>query len=568
MTYAVNQNEAILRYAALADQDRMAGHARARPIDSLAVHESMSQTDVPLPQRLPQAAFAIIAVCMIAVGAFRSLNEPLWSDELLTTNLLQAGSLTKLWSGIALGIDGNPPLYLTAVWLIIQAVPKAFPLVPFLKLISLGLTIATICLLFRLGRRFASLTACGVGCILLAMLNDNVAFVASELRTYALYFFMAALAVLLQLRLIEHGRVRDAVLLALAYVGLTLVHTFGIAYVGCIALAGWLSQLRGERSYSQLIVTIGPAIIALTGWSPFLLQQLEVAKPYGWMERPGLPELLEVLFASKAAMCVAILELVCIAAVLLPVVKDCRFPFCSVIDDPKWRRLRYVTLLLGGITGLTLAGWIISIVWFPLFVPRFFTPQIIVAFALHVAFGESLLRLWHGRRIIVVAACALAGPLAIFNVAKNSENSGYRWPICGDDKGSYFEAPFVRGDLPVVTESPHVFLPRATYADHRLAYLFPLDWEVVLKYPERARGNAVDFHIMQNLKTWKPMPAVVSTADIIQNFRQFFVIEQPGRAWFKNLIANHAVITEKLAITDSHQLSCTLWKVTNLNARP
>ncbi len=66
---------------------------------------------------------ALIAGCAIAAFSFRSLQQPLWSDEILTTSLLEANSLSKLWSGITLGIDANPPLYMTAAWLIVQAMP-------------------------------------------------------------------------------------------------------------------------------------------------------------------------------------------------------------------------------------------------------------------------------------------------------------------------------------------------------------------------------------------------------------------------------------------------------------
>jgi hypothetical protein len=529
----------------------------------------MNQTDAVPPQRYLKAAFALIGISAIAIFAFRYLNDRLWSDELLTTTLLQAGSLPMLWSGIAAGIDGNPPLYLTGSWLIIQALPKFVSAAAVLKLINLGLTAAAIFALCRLGRRLASSGACWIGCALFVALNDNVIFVAFELRTYALYFLMAALAVLLQQRLIERRQFRDAVMLALAYAGLTLVHTFGIAYVACIAFAGWLSQLREQQSCLRLTAgAVAPAVIVLGAWSPFLFQQLRVAKPYGWMESPGLPELLETLFASKTAMGVAILELGCIMAALIPRIRNQTFRLRAIIDDPQWQTLRYVTLVLVGITGFTLAGWVISIALFPLFVPRFFTPQMIVAFALHVAFGEMLLRLGRERRPAVIAICAIVGPLIAVNIVRGFENSAHRWPVCRDDEGRYFETSFVHGDLPVITESPHIFLPRATYADHRDAYRFPLDWEVVLNYPERARGNAVDFHIMQSLKTWKPMPSVMLTDDILGKFPQFLVIDQPGRAWFQNLMATRNVVAEKLATTGSDQSSCTLWKVTSVRARP
>jgi hypothetical protein len=91
----------------------------------------------------------------------------------------------------------------------------------------------------------------------------------------------------------------------------------------------------------------------------------------------------------------------------------------------------------------------------------------------------------------------------------------------------------------------------------------------VLNYPERPRGNAVDFHIMQNLQTWVPMPSVISTEDLVRTYPKFLVIEQSGRAWFQNLKATRHVVVEKLAETPATAdvfSSCTIWKVTNVSA--
>jgi putative heme iron utilization protein len=93
--------------------------------------------------------------------------------------------------------------------------------------------------------------------------------------------------------------------------------------------------------------------------------------------------------------------------------------------------------------------------------------------------------------------------------------------------------------------------------------------DVVLNYPERARGNAVDFHIMQSLQTWAPMPSIISTADIVRDFPQFLAIEQSGRAWFHNLGTTRDIVAEKLAEVTSAdgEQTCTLWKVTSVKPR-
>ena len=529
----------------------------------------MTDTDL-MRRRSLKAACALLIGCAVAMFAIRALNDRLWSDELLTTTLLGARDLPKLWAGIVMGIDGNPPFYLTAAWLTTVALPQAMSLVVSLKLVNLVLTGVALIALCRVGRRVISSEACWIGALLFVTLNDNVVRIAFELRTYALYFLMASLAVLLQQRLIERQRRGDVLGLAMVYVGLTLAHTFGVVYVGCIALAGALSQLGGERSRLQLTaIAVAPSVLVLAAWSPFLREQLELVKPYGWMERPGLPELLETLFASKTSMWVTLLELLCLASVVVSGIQR-GVELRAAVHDPRWQPWRYIILILAGITGVTLAGWIAAKVALPLFVPRYFTPQLIVSLAVHLAFGEWLIQHASQRRNAVLLMGAAIALLALQNVAQLSRQSPYGGVVCADDDGNYLERPFVNGRLPVIAESPHVFLPRIAYADHGSAYRFPLDWEVVLKYPEQPRGNAVDFHIMQNLQTWTPMPSVMSTEELVRTYPEFLVIEQSGRAWFRNLKATRDVVAEKLAETPattdipSH---CTIWKVTNVGAR-
>jgi hypothetical protein len=156
------------------------------------------------------------------------------------------------------------------------------------------------------------------------------------------------------------------------------------------------------------------------------------------------------------------------------------------------------------------------------------------------------------------------------NVVLYAQNPVHGGPLCAGSNGRFFEERFIDGKLAVIVDSPRMFLPRATYGAHGQAYRFPLDWDVVLKYPDRARGNAVDFHLMERLKGWKPLPQIETTADILTNYQQFLVIAQPYRAWFHNLNATHQVTAEKIAEvipTANDDVPCTLWKVTRVEPR-
>lgn len=535
----------------------------------------MSDAEAPQPMRLLQAACAMIACGAIAVFASRSWGTPLWLDELLTLTLtlVEAGSLPKMWAGIVSGIDGNPPLYLTLAWLVAHAMPSSVATVTVLKAANLILTGIAVVILCRLGRRAASSLAVWMGAFLFAALNDNLLYVALELRTYALYFMLAALAVLLQQRLIERRRPRDVAWLAAVFAALTLSHTFGIVYVGCIALAGWLSQLREARRNARLIgAAIVPALIAFACWLPFFLQQSAVGRPYIWIGPPRLSDLLESLFASDRAMWIALVQLYCLAgAAIWSMHRHGSAGLRAFLTADEWQARRFIALVLAGILSFTVAAWTLSLLLFPMFVPRYFTPQLIVGFALHVAFCAWLVRMVRRRSMAVTgfAAIATVAPPLLLALVMLTSDPVRRTVPCADADGRFFETALVRGDLPVIADSPHVFMPRATYAPNGAAYRFPLDWDVVLAYPQRSRGNATDFHIMQSLKAWSGTTAIMTTDDIVKTTPQFLAIEMSGRAWFHNLRDTRDVSAEKLAevTTPGGGDSCTLWKVSRVTAR-
>jgi hypothetical protein len=433
---------------------------------------------------------------------------------------------------------------------------------------------AAIFALYRVSRRVASSLASSMGILLFLALNDNLVYVAFDLRTYAIYLLLTALAVLFQQRLIEHRHRADAVVLGLVYSAMTLAHTFGIAYVACIAFAGWLSQLRSGRLPAKLaILTAGPAILVFACWVPFFIQQSAIGRPYVWFLQPGLQDLLQTVFSSPLSTWIGILELYWVVGAAIWFARRHRLDgLRAVVLSAQWQPGRYVAFVLAAISGLTLTAWIASRTLFPMFVPRYFTPQLIVNLALHIAFCEWLVRLAKNRIRVGTAGLAISAIMipAVLFCAVMLCRDPVRWQIpCADSKGGFFETDFLRGDLPVIAESSHVFLPRVYYSSHAAAYRFPLDWDVVLQYPERGRGNAVDFHILENIKIWAGMDSIMSTEEIIGKYPQFLAIEQSGRAWFHNLTVTRAVSAEKLAETTSSDgsQSCTLWKVTGVRPR-
>jgi len=150
-----------------------------------------------------------VAAASLMICVVRSLDGKLWLDELYTGYLLAAPSLPHLWQAIVWGIDGNPPLYLTAAWLVVHATAQIFSWVAVLRWLNVVLAIAALAALFRASRRFVSADTSLMAILLFVALNHDVPYLVLELRAYAAYFFLAAVSILLHLRLMEKGRGRS-----------------------------------------------------------------------------------------------------------------------------------------------------------------------------------------------------------------------------------------------------------------------------------------------------------------------------------------------------------------------
>jgi hypothetical protein len=202
-----------------------------------------------------------------------------------------------------------------------------------------------------------------------------------------------------------------------------------------------------------------------------------------------------------------------------------------------------------------IVAWSTSKVAFPLFVARYFTPSLIIGFALKAALSKVLVEFCRTEIIEpqtqnIVRMLALAPPALLVLALLYKAPLGPRIP-CTDEAGAFFEDRFVREGLPIIVESPHVWFPCVYYSQHRSLYLFPLDWEAVLKFPERATNNATNFNIMKRFKRFAGLPTILSTDDIIRDYPQFLVVNESSRAWFQKLSDVKRVTADKLPVAGS-----------------
>jgi hypothetical protein len=152
-----------------------------------------------------------------------------------------------------------------------------------------------------------------------------------------------------------------------------------------------------------------------------------------------------------------------------------------------------------------------------------------------------------------LAAVLMIGDAALYATKKDVPP---RNVACMDDEGRQFaELALNIPKLPIVTESPQAWFPRAHYLGSQ--YLLALDWDVVEKYPHKSVNNAVDYNIMSRLREWGGLDKIRTTSEILRAYPEFLVLAQPDYSWLDNLRETRA--PELTLVGEAG--TCKLWLV-------
>ena len=501
---------------------------------------------------LERAAVLCVGIAMLGAACWRvvgSFGSMMWLDELYTTTLIGAPSLGHLWDGALRGVDGNPPLYLSLAWLMAAAVPADPERV--LRAFNLIVLAATTALLYRIGRRVAAPLSVVAALAALPALDSMVEFALLEVRTYALYLFLVAATLHAALRVVDRASLGRTALLAGVGVMTTLAHSFAGFYVLATFGASGLVCIAAHdrRAAAALALAAIPTAITLAAWIVVAMPaQIAVATPYGWIPQPDMAVLLEALTGSPLLTPVLLIGL----------------PWCAAragFDRRAMLARRDVAALFAALAAygaLTVAGWLGSQVITPFFVPRYFIPNLLMTALSLISIAEIVRR---GIRPAPAAAAALfCAVMGLATVAHGQPESDELIPCVGSD-GHFLEEQASGSGLPVVAESPHAWLPRNRYAPGQVT-LYPLDWRVVLDHPRLARNNAMDFHIMDILRSWAAPGSdlathVLGTDDIIARHGRFLLLDEASRGWFDELRAR----TRLSAALIARGAGCRLWDV-------
>jgi hypothetical protein len=205
------------------------------------------------------------AIPLIGVGAAAGLllvrlipdvrGKPIYEDEALA-GLVSAHSLPEVLATVH--DRGGAPLHFVLASFVLELDPSASAL----RWLSVVFAVATIPLCYDIGRRLAGSTA-GVAAAAVAASSPMLGVYGSFGRMYALFGFVAALAIDLYVLALHERTRRTVVVAAVAAMLLPTAHTFGIVLVGAEALVAIVIWRGRNLSAATPLLLIGLVLIPL-----------------------------------------------------------------------------------------------------------------------------------------------------------------------------------------------------------------------------------------------------------------------------------------------------------------
>lgn len=521
----------------------------------MIVEASTGTTGASPSSKLPDYLWVVSLappLLFMALYAWGERGRRLWLDEFFTLTLMKASGLDHLWQGIIAGIDANPPLFIVSSWLITNFV---FPdVAPELVLRAFGIAIVVSLQFVALNvmRRFISMPA-SVLAVMLMLVGPNMYSLALELRHYALFVFVTALSLWTMLNAVSSRQKWAGVVFAGALGVLALSHNFGIIYALSMAVSVFAIGLveRDRKLLQRSAVACVIAIATFLVWLPALLSQAALADPYGWIQPPTRSELMSAFHLSKVALLsVATLPILWMIAGVF------RRPAFIIGEMDDRRREAFVLATCAVlVAGATVVVWLASKYLYPVFVDRYFSPNVLYSYGAVAAACALFLRVPF-LKVLPAWFLAIVMTVIVGAYYVGKREAYIHSHFCMTDDGRNFaETPMVEPNIPIVAMSPQVWFPRRHYVGPQ--YILALDWDVVKKYPTKSVNNAVDYNIMSRIREWGNVAGIKDTREILAEYPEFLVLEQDRYSWLTNLRAQHTLNGVLLGSAGE----CKLWKI-------
>ena len=402
-----------------------------------------------------------------------------------------------------------------------------------------------------------------------------------EARFYGMYLAEVAAAVSLAVAMMSRRPIGWPLLAAntLVHAALVTTHYFGFLYSGAILAAVAVCSMRQPRVLFQSVGSIVVGWLAFVPCVPIFLHHLEFSKPHGWIPTPTLTNLLNLLMGDTLWVVPAAAGIGAMAIAFFVIAR--RGDRSKSISDPAecltGRRVLAIMMLAFLLAPVAIWAW--SQVATPVFVARYFVPDVFIVcfllaeltrFVFHRAATIDLSGLsrqrWFVTSLKVICSLLIVGYLTapsrtIYRELKKGHYE--KWP----GVATRLHLPNNPARVPIVFENPLEFLVENYYSSPSDQFLMIVDQEAVLD-PQAGRGANNSNQTATALKRRYPELPIVTTAELLQNYRTFIVIDESYFRWFRrNIYDNPELQCNPLVANEmATQFPTTAFMVRNLHA--
>lgn len=464
--------------------------------------------------RNPYYVFFTIATFL---SFFVSIERPIWLDECYTLINTDVDSLKQLFYNFYNGADTNPPFYFFTIFLL--------KFLPFNELILLRIS----SLIYYLGGVFllAKIVHSKSQKQYLFLIASTIPFLnfylSSELRAYALQFFLASCFVSFYEKAKNRKYdYRNITGLIIASTLLLYTHYFSIFYLLMVFVIETLF-IRKNRNYAILLSVI-TSFILFSPWIPVIFKQKEVYHGFNWQVPFNLFDIYKIPYFYLGNSIYIYIIAFCFVF-FIHLVKNKLF--LTIISIEK-KHVVIISLLLFPFIGALLS----NISSFP-FVERYFSLSII-SFLIIASFVFSRIRLVK-LELLLLVFLGLFVIIKSYNYFRIVESQKYELSL---------KLELLNKKEPVVCESPHFFYPLYYYAKHKN---LSLPFLVLDKQASIVKGNSknaiFDYYGNKNLKKYFELPNVLEFETFIKFNKNFYLLDEGDRQLFEWKIKNDSSFT-------------------------
>jgi hypothetical protein len=502
-------------------------------------------------QRFPVWFFFVALAGSYSLWFVSSIDKPLWGDELITVSLVKSVSLKQLFSAVLLGLDATPPLYTGYGWLILHYVDTEISPELLLRITNAGLIASTLWVLYlSIRQHFDPVVALATLAVFVLLKIRELEFLTLEIRAYAALVFFTTLAIYAAQRALARTPGRNLTYAMLAYCLLVSSHTFGVVYVVSIVTCTILSTAaKGDIKLALNLGFIGgPPVLAFLLWIPILHYQAQLGN---WLSRPDFHILLQTIYSPVDFLWQ-------FGLLLLITVLTSLWRYIQSPMRPQWWRAItcnqiFVLMLPVAFGASTFTVWLFSRFVFPVFLPKYFFPNIIlhaIWLSLLVDFVFFYLTSAKAKYGLVLASAVLVSLTLMFR-----QSPGFWLPCFDSAKMTYLEDRYRDNEL-IVTLSPQPWLTRLNRPGERVVH--PIDEGSLQKKDGAEYPRYVySYNFLSRFEEWLGINTAMTSSQLLNWKPGLLVIDDGAGPWLEWLqyIRLHRKVTHTVIEEDP---GCTL----------